>query len=695
MIKALHNATALARWNDRATTGRGDALGIWDSNGIASVDGGHWIGFTRALWTLFGAYASGVLPPNAYGGWGSGTWTHGPGGIFPNDADSPAQPAWLERYRLGARDATSGYPGYWYGQTGAFGHGTTGYPLAVIHGDPIVQFDGTTGSPLNKDNTLRYHYTYATFSTGSGGVFYPVLRQEGTLNYLATTTPTVVTTTGTDAVVDAYLDALATTPQGGARRAVSVIDAQANPHFGAVPVGPVCILYSRWENPDAVRGMSYGGLLYQGGQPTRAAAEMLQATTPFALGKHFAQVVRLQNVPKSERMLLIWPQQGQNDTLDGVLSVGPNPAMGNTPEGCADNHHAIIIAATAAWVAEGFDSKNIFFVMGGYHPQGYSRKSWGGRVDDCLRRLSDTVDNVAVIPRDEVVTSTLVLTANNWYAGAAPDDAHLANRAAYCGFADHVKDACWPRPRVIADAGHAVTATYYRLYDAAGRVWDDAAKGWTRYASAGYASYAVAMAQEGASGRWVGALPAELRTAGKYRAVACSRAGGSAAESDTVIATVDVDYDGLRDRDAVELAEDTVKVGDVQDDFYMPVDVVRVNGGPATLDTGGGAGGTGTGSGDFAIDHNGGASVTVNGVAAATDCMRILDGANGVDNVEIAAFLAATYAAGSRGATDRAGTTYTGSDGRWEAPLMLDNGSYVLVFSKGGYLIGTSTVGVP
>jgi hypothetical protein len=127
----------------------------------------------------------------------------------------------------------------------------------------------------------------------------------------------------------------------------------------------------------------------------------------------------------------------------------------------------------------------------------------------------------------------------------------------------------------------------------------------------------------------------------------------------------------------------------------MPVDVVRVDGGPATLDTGGGAGGTGTGSGDFAVDHSGGAGVTVNGVAAATDCMRIMDGANGVDNVEIAAFLAATYAAGSRGATDRAGTTYTGSDGRWEAPLMLDNGSYVLVFSKGGYLIGTSTVGVP
>jgi hypothetical protein len=125
------------------------------------------------------------------------------------------------------------------------------------------------------------------------------------------------------------------------------------------------------------------------------------------------------------------------------------------------------------------------------------------------------------------------------------------------------------------------------------------------------------------------------------------------------------------------------------------VNVTKVNGSPAALDTGGGAGGTGTGSGDFAVDHNGGAGVTVNGVAAATDCMRILDGANGVDNVEIAAFLAATYAAGSRGATNRAGTTYTGSDGRWEAPLMLDNGTYEVVFSKGGYLIGTSTVGVP
>lgn len=123
------------------------------------------------------------------------------------------------------------------------------------------------------------------------------------------------------------------------------------------------------------------------------------------------------------------------------------------------------------------------------------------------------------------------------------------------------------------------------------------------------------------------------------------------------------------------------------------VNVVMVNDGPATLDTGGGAGGTG--AGDFAVDHDGGVGVTVDGVSAAADCMRFTASGVGVDNVELAAFLKADYDAGARGAVDRRGTTYTGSDGRWEAPLMLDDGTYTVVASKGGYLIRTLTVVVP
>jgi hypothetical protein len=125
------------------------------------------------------------------------------------------------------------------------------------------------------------------------------------------------------------------------------------------------------------------------------------------------------------------------------------------------------------------------------------------------------------------------------------------------------------------------------------------------------------------------------------------------------------------------------------------VNVTQVNGGPATLDTGGGAGGTGTGTGDFAVDHNGGSGVTVDGAASTADVLRFTVGGSGVDDVEVVAYLKSDYDAGTRGAADRKGTTFSGSDGRWEAPLMLDPGTYTIVASVRGFLARAFTVVVP
>jgi hypothetical protein len=695
MIKALHNAKVLAPWLDRATTGRADAILIGDSNVIFASDAGLRFAFQRALENLFGVYATGVLAPNAYGGWATGSWGHGEGGPNGGDAYNVAQPAWLEQYRLAPPGAPGWFNGDWWGMTaGQSTPDNAPTTIAQVLTDAVTNYDGSLGWALNKDNALRWHINYATFATGTGGAFRPTCRRSLTLNSVGSTTPTIVTTTGVNALAYTYVDMLPTTPQSDARRTGNTIECQVAMHFSGAPAtGPACILGTRFEDPDKARGVSYNAFMYQGGQDTRQAALSLQGATTLALGQYFDQATRLQNVPKADRVLLVHVIQGQNDTGDVALSVGPSPAASNTPGGCADNHEAVYLALRAAWTAAGFDAANLFFWWGPYHPQGVSRKAWGGQVDDALRRTADRLENVAVSPRDEVVTSTALFTANAWWDSDTPD-AHLKNRAAYGGWADHVIDACEPRPRVIADAAHAVTAAYYRLYDAAGRVWDDVAKGWTRYASANYARYAVALAQEGASGRWVGTLPAELRTAGKYRAVACSRAGGAAAESDTVIATVDVDYDGLRDRNAVELAENTVKVGDVQDGFYMPVDVVRVNGGPATLDTGGGAGGTG--DGDFAINHDGGEGVLVDDVPATPGCMSMEYNGQGIDNGRIIAFLKSDYDAGRRGQNQRQGVTWTNGDGDWVSDLMLDGGkTYTIQASAGRFFTRTFKVEIP
>jgi hypothetical protein len=86
--------------------------------------------------------------------------------------------------------------------------------------------------------------------------------------------------------------------------------------------------------------------------------------------------------------------------------------------------------------------------------------------------------------------------------------------------------------------------------------------------------------------------------------------------------------------------------------------------------------GGGTGTGDVTVNHNYGA----------TDAYRVLDhSSNPVDGAVVYAYDAATYATSTALTPDA--QTFTGSDGRWTAPLHLDAGSYKLVFSKPGSIV--------
>lgn len=99
----------------------------------------------------------------------------------------------------------------------------------------------------------------------------------------------------------------------------------------------------------------------------------------------------------------------------------------------------------------------------------------------------------------------------------------------------------------------------------------------------------------------------------------------------------------------------------------------------------GGGGSGGIGSGDVSINHNGGIGVTVDGVASSADCMRIFSAGVAKDDVEIVAFTNADYMAGNTGTANRQATTRTGDDGRWVTPMMLDAGSYKLIFNGRGF----------
>jgi hypothetical protein len=129
-------------------------------------------------------------------------------------------------------------------------------------------------------------------------------------------------------------------------------------------------------------------------------------------------------------------------------------------------------------------------------------------------------------------------------------------------------------------------------------------------------------------------------------------------------------------------------------DGPAPTDVVMVNGGPATLDTGGGTGGTG--DGDFAINHDGGEGVLVDDVPATPGCMSMEYNGQGIDNGRIIAFLKSDYDAGRRGQNQRQGVTWTNADGDWVSDLMLDAGqTYTIQASAGRFFTRTFKVEIP
>jgi hypothetical protein len=79
------------------------------------------------------------------------------------------------------------------------------------------------------------------------------------------------------------------------------------------------------------------------------------------------------------------------------------------------------------------------------------------------------------------------------------------------------------------------------------------------------------------------------------------------------------------------------------------------------------------GDGDTAVDHNTGGA----------DNLRTTLGGLGADNVRVVAYLQSDYLAGVR--EPNRGVTYTGPDGRWLTPLMLNSGqTYTLVFQVPG-----------
>lgn len=388
-LNAVFHADQLLPFIEAAGTRRVDIAGIGDSNQLHD-GGGHQYGMQKAWADQFGMYATGVLPASASGGWPIAQVGYNSGGSFPSQA-TPA-PASLAQYSLAGGD---GFPAsYAYLPSGS----TDDYTSLAIY----PQQSGGAGT-LNGAGTIRFHYTYGTFTSGSGA-FYPTAALPVSSTVLASNSAGVQTNTGTSGIVDGYLD-IPDDPTGARRQNGASLS------FGPI-TGPFFATYERAENLTVSHGIAYSTLLAQGGKSARDAALSLLSAPDTALQEWLRQSTTLQN---GTPMLMVNILHGGNDRNQSLLSVGPHPAPTNTPAGFEDNLNAIVTRIRQVWTQQGYDPKNLYFLLGGYQS---TPMTWDGgttaNLETGAMAFADSTYNVAVV-RGTQLLSAATMQADGYY----------------------------------------------------------------------------------------------------------------------------------------------------------------------------------------------------------------------------------------------------------------------------------------
>lgn len=391
-LNAVFHADQLLPFIQAAGTRRVDIAGIGDSNQLHD-GGGHQLGMQLAWADQFGMYATGVLPASPNASWPLAQVGYADGGSYPSQA-TPA-PAELAKYSLAGID---GFPAsYAYLPSGA----TNSYVNLVINSQQ------SGASTLNGPGTIRFHYTYGTFTSGSGA-FYPT----ATLPSYGATLASggaggVQTNTGTSGIADGYLD-IPDDPAGLRRQNGTWVWLGQSPQI----TGPFFASYERAENLSVSHGIAYSTLLAQGGESARDAAVSLLAAPNTALQEWLRQSTTLQN---GTPMLMVNIIHGGNDRNQYALSVGPHPAPTNSPAGFEDNLDAIVTRIRQVWTAQGYDPKNLYFLLGGYQS---TPTSWDAGMTANLETgamaFADSTYNVAVV-RGTQLLSAAAMQADGYY----------------------------------------------------------------------------------------------------------------------------------------------------------------------------------------------------------------------------------------------------------------------------------------
>jgi len=375
---AVMNAAAIAPFIIASFTRRTAIACITDSNGDQINLTGHNDGMRRAAsFMLGGCYGSGVMPAFGLAGYQTGmldciiAGVNGLAGApaeftdlaFPTGHGAPEESDWM----------------------------ATGWPGNSASGAIRIK----SNHPMDVNRGLELHSRIYRPAVGGATTLNPtVIPYEsgvGTILYPSSSTPIALETRPADGITNFKW----TIPAGAL---VNYADPQTplgtgggwgfreQRWTGADITGALGITYRQLVDPTKLNGVQWSKMITFGGAPTKTPASSLcQSFKDSQIAEWFrahavTQVDAAGNALPP--MMLVQIVEGGNDAGDvtssityrrgagqGGAVVTGNP-VGNTKVGIKNNHQAIINRMRDVWVNTcGYAEKNLFFLLGCYHPQ--------------------------------------------------------------------------------------------------------------------------------------------------------------------------------------------------------------------------------------------------------------------------------------------------------------------------------------
>jgi hypothetical protein len=319
--------------------------------------------------------------------------------------------------------------------------GTSMYNVNVSTGVNKLFGDGTTM------NTTLYHTVYIGASgIGTTPIFNPAIRgQNGPVGSFATTLYTAATGISTTGVFIDYTLKMAATNGESQDRQFQYNRIAVNRSRGEFFAGP-----AQWARDDKTVGVAVSPTYAAGGRTLRNVVhDMVSALRdrPLSIQEQLRFAVRA-HTPGQETVCIVNKMKG-NDVGDAnnawVYAGGTATQTGsasNTKEGYKQNLNSFIRMWTDAWVALGYNTDNLFFIDGAYHPQptgGYTaiQEEMSTGASELAADGNSWTQNLIVINGNDLTTSD-EMTALDWYKPA--DTAHLTT-AGFDGFNGRELDA--------------------------------------------------------------------------------------------------------------------------------------------------------------------------------------------------------------------------------------------------------------